>query len=181
MVAAGLAQVGIWWEYIGFYRLWFELPMLAGLAVLLSHLVKRRQLAPLSVMVEKEFKEYERKLSRRRPVPERLSSLRYVVAITAFPFLSSCVVGLLGVWCVGFENEPRMEYFSSTLHTCGTIVATFTAIVITVTTFAVTINSGYIRRTSSLFGFYLATLGFRPLASFAVGFGVSNVYGTPVK
>jgi len=56
-----------------------------------------------------------------------------------------------------------------TLHTCGVIVAFFTAIVITVTIFAITINSGYIRKTSSLIKSFLDDLAFKPLAVFAVG------------
>lgn len=162
--------------FIVVHRLWFELPLLVGLAAILVHLVRRRRSKPLSVLVEAEFRKYKKKLVRRCTLSEWLSSP--IVVITAFvlPVLISLVIGFLSFIFGKSINDQQavqrlqdMQHFLSTLHACGTIVASFTAMLVTIIVFAVQINRAYVIKTSSLFKFYLKRLYFKPVLAFAAG------------
>jgi len=165
-----LEIVRIGWEFIVAHRLEVQLLVLIGLCGLLGYLMWRRRSKTLSVLVERKFAEYKGKLRRRLSLSERLSSKGFLIAAFFLPLLISGVVCALGFMFGREENNPQdVGRFLDTLHTCGVIVASFTAIVITVTIFAITINSGYIRKTSSLINSFLDDLAFKPLAVFAVG------------
>ncbi|MCK4828127.1 hypothetical protein KA005_71015, partial [bacterium] len=159
----------------------FEIQILVLMVLfgLLSYLVRKRRSKTLSVLVERKFAEYKRKLRRRLSLSERLSSREFAFMAFMIPIVSSGVLGILGWVLWRAENDPQdMERFLGTLHTCGAIVASFTAIVITVTTFAITVNSRYIGRTSSLIKFFLENLAFKPLATFAVGSIVAIIFNS---
>jgi len=174
MQASGISElievVKVGWRLIVTPRFVINLLVLIGLCVWLGYLVWRRRSKTLSVLVERKFAEYKGKLHRRLSLSERLSSKGFLIVALLLPIFISGVVGGLGLMFGEEENNPQdVGRFLDTLHTCGVIVASFTAIVITVTIFAITINSSYIRKTSSLIKYFLEDLAFKPLAVFAVG------------
>ncbi len=174
MQASGISElievVKVGWRLIVTPRFVIKLLVLIGLCGWLGYLVWRRRSKTLSVLVERKFAEYKGKLRRRLSLSERLSSLKYVITALLLPIFISGVVGSLGLMFGKGENNPQdVGRFLGTLHACGTIVASFTVLLITIIVFTVTINSAYVVKASSLFKFYLQRLYFKPVLAFAAG------------
>ena len=156
--------------FIVSHRFEIQILLLISLIGLLCYLIRKRRSKTLSVLVERKFAEYKGKLRRRIPLSEQLSSLKFVITAFVMPVAVLLGTGFLSLVICKVKNDTEdIKHFLSTLHTCGAIVASFTAMLITIIIFTVTVNSAYVVRASSLFKFYLRRLYFKPVLSFAAG------------
>lgn len=164
------------WQIIIFYRLEIQLFLLIGLTFLLLYLIKRRRSKTLSFLVKKEFIDYKKKLYKPISAIELFSTAKFIILAFILPVLIILIYGLIQTRIYDYQNaHSDIERFLSTLHTSGAIVASFTAILVTIIIFSVTVNSAYIISVSSLFKFYLKKLFFKPVLSFAAGTVVATL------